>query len=188
MDDEEFQRHLANARNGDERAFAALWRAFNPPLTRFLVALAGRDDADDQASTVWLDVVRRLDGFSGSVVGFRAWIFTIARSRVIDLRRARRRRPQSAEGDQGLDSRLSPAADPASVVDERLSTDDAVDLIGSLPPDQAEVLLLRIIADLDVATVAEITGKRPGTVRVLAHRGLRRLAERLDEKEGEAEM
>jgi RNA polymerase sigma-70 factor, ECF subfamily len=64
----------------------------------------------------------------------------------------------------------------------RWSTDAAVALIGNLPEDQAEVLLLRIVADLDVATVAEILGKRPGTVRVLAHRWLKRLAQQLEER------
>ena len=34
-------------------------------------------------------------------------------------------------------------------------------------------------AGLDVAQVATITGKRPGTIRVIAHRALRRLAQRL---------
>jgi DNA-directed RNA polymerase specialized sigma24 family protein len=35
------------------------------------------------------------------------------------------------------------------------------------------------VAGLGVERVAAIMGKRPGTVRVLTHRGLRRLAERL---------
>jgi DNA-directed RNA polymerase specialized sigma24 family protein len=35
------------------------------------------------------------------------------------------------------------------------------------------------MAGLEVSRVAEIMGKPPGTVRVLTHRGLRRLAERL---------
>jgi RNA polymerase sigma-70 factor (ECF subfamily) len=50
----------------------------------------------------------------------------------------------------------------------------------TLPRDQAEVVLLRVVAGLDVAQVATITGKRPDTVRVVAHRALRRLARRLD--------
>jgi RNA polymerase sigma-70 factor, ECF subfamily len=50
----------------------------------------------------------------------------------------------------------------------------------TLPRDQAEVVLLRVVAGLDVVQVATITGKRPDTVRVVAHRALRRLARRLD--------
>jgi RNA polymerase sigma-70 factor, ECF subfamily len=52
-------------------------------------------------------------------------------------------------------------------------------VIAQLPHDQAEVVLLRVLAGLGVEQVARILGKRPGAVRVLAHRGLRRLAERL---------
>jgi hypothetical protein len=46
-------------------------------------------------------------------------------------------------------------------------------------PDQAEAIALRVVAGLDMARVASIMGKRPGTVRGLAHHGLRGLAERL---------
>jgi RNA polymerase sigma-70 factor (ECF subfamily) len=52
-------------------------------------------------------------------------------------------------------------------------------LIATLPADQAEAITLRVVAGLDVSRVATIMDKRPGAVRVLAHRGLRRLAERL---------
>jgi RNA polymerase sigma-70 factor (ECF subfamily) len=71
-------------------------------------------------------------------------------------------------------------ADAADAALETLSTEAALALIASLAPDQAEVVALRVVANLDVAQVAKIVGKRPGAVRVLCHRGLRRLAERLD--------
>jgi RNA polymerase sigma-70 factor (ECF subfamily) len=181
--EERFQQLLVDARAGDEASFAELWRMFNPVLVRFLTALAGTEDAGEVASAVWLEVVRSLDRFSGDEQGFRAWIFTIARHRLFDLRRAHRRRPPRAHDHDESDRRRGPAPDPASVVEARWSTGQAVELIGRLPPDQAEVLMLRVIADLDVATVAGMIGKRPGTVRVLAHRGLRRLAALLAEAE-----
>jgi RNA polymerase sigma-70 factor (ECF subfamily) len=63
---------------------------------------------------------------------------------------------------------------------ELQSTRTALALIAELPRDQAEVVALRVLGGLDVAEVARILGKRPGAVRVLAHRGLRRLAQRLE--------
>jgi len=45
----------------------------------------------------------------------------------------------------------------------------------TLSADQAEVVLLRVLGGLGVEQVAELVGKRPGTVRVLQHRALRRL-------------
>jgi len=60
-----------------------------------------------------------------------------------------------------------------------MSTNAALDLIASLPREQAEIIVLRAVVGLDVAQVARIVGKRPGAVRVAAHRGLRALAARL---------
>lgn len=185
LPDEEFQPLLAGAQRGEEISFSALWRAFNPGLMRFLSGAADREDALDLSSTVWLDVVRGLDRFAGDAFGFRAWLFTIARHRVVDLRRAEGRRPRLVRQDhlnQQHERADSDITDPSARVEAEWSTDEAIALIGSLPTDQAEVLLLRIVADLDVATVATIVGKRPGTVRVLSHRGLRRLAQLLDDE------
>ena len=47
-------------------------------------------------------------------------------------------------------------------------------------PDQAEIVLLRVVGGLPMEDVAAITGRRPGTVRVLQHRALKRLADRLE--------
>jgi RNA polymerase sigma-70 factor (ECF subfamily) len=49
-------------------------------------------------------------------------------------------------------------------------------LVATLPPEQAEMVMLRVVAGLDVATVAELVGKKPGTVRVAVHRALKSLA------------
>ena len=60
------------------------------------------------------------------------------------------------------------------------SQDDGVShggLIASLPKDQAEAVMLRVVAGLDVAQTAQVLDKRTGAVRVAAMRGLRRLAQ-----------
>lgn len=58
-------------------------------------------------------------------------------------------------------------------------TEAALARTASLPRDQADVVLLRVVAGLDVDDVARVLGKKPGTVRVLQHRALHRLAEEL---------
>ena len=58
-----------------------------------------------------------------------------------------------------------------------LQADAAVALIASLPSDQCDVVLLRVIGDLSVADVAKILDKRPGAVRALQHRALKHLAQ-----------
>jgi RNA polymerase sigma-70 factor (ECF subfamily) len=173
-----FKAVLAGAVAGDERAYAKLWRDLNPSLVRYLRVLAD-GIAEDVASETWLEVVRGLDRFVGDEAGFRSWIFTIGRYRALDALRRAARDPVA----QVSEELLADAADDSDAADaalETLSTEAALALIACLPPDQAEVVALRVVANLDVARVAEIVGKRPGTVRVLCHRGLRRLAERLE--------
>ena len=74
--------------------------------------------------------------------------------------------------------------DPAATVLEAASTRAALALIATLPADQAEAVMLRVVAGLEVDQVAAIMDKRPRTVRVLTHHGLRRLAERLGADQG----
>jgi RNA polymerase sigma-70 factor, ECF subfamily len=176
----EFPAVLEAATRGDEEAFGRLWRDLQPRLLRyFMVAVPAA--AEDLASETWLAVVRSLGRFQGNEPSFRAWVFTIARHELLDWRRRAARRPIEDVPVTGLTDRAAMAApdDPAASAMEGLSTRAALAMVATLPADQAEAVVLRVVAGLDVDRVAAIMDKRPGTVRVLTHRGLRRLAERL---------
>jgi len=64
-------------------------------------------------------------------------------------------------------------------VEQIVTTEAALAVIARLPRAEAEVVLLRYVAGLDVAATAQVLGKAPGTVRVASHRGLARLADLL---------
>jgi len=130
------------------------------------------------AAETWVQVVRGLRDFEGDLDGFRGWLFTIAHRRWVDHLRAESRRPPRQDEAAALDLPAPERVD--EVAETVLSTERAVDLIGRLAPDQAEVVLLRVVADLDVAATAGVVGKSRGAVRVLTHRGLRRLATLLE--------
>jgi RNA polymerase sigma-70 factor (ECF subfamily) len=166
---------LRRACTGDEDGFLSLWRALQPRLLRYLRVRAG-DGYEDVAAETWLQVVRDLAAFSGDAIAFRSWLFTIARHRAIDAARARVARPLVLVEDVTvLDPRRSESAEDDALA--RTSTERALAVLQSLPAEQAEMVALRVLADLDVATVAQIVGKSPGAVRVSVHRGLRALAE-----------
>jgi RNA polymerase sigma-70 factor (ECF subfamily) len=168
---------LTAACRGDETAFTRLFRAHQPLLLRYLRPLAGAAHEDVAAET-WVQVVRGLRDFDGDLDGFRGWLFTIAHRRWVDHVRAESRRPPRHDEAAALDLPAGERVD--EVVETILSTERAVDLIGRLAPDQAEVVLLRVVADLDVAATARVVGKSRGAVRGLTHRGLRRLATLLE--------
>lgn len=171
------------AQAGDEEAFRLLFRTVQPGLLRYLRVLVGgrpedAQDAEDIASETWLQIARDLSGFSGDGDGFRGWAATVARHRALDHLRARRRRPVADLPFEYL-SELAAGDDTAGSALASVGTSDALALISRLPQDQAEAVLLRVVMELDAESAARVLGKRAGTVRMAAHRGLKRLAKLL---------
>jgi RNA polymerase sigma-70 factor (ECF subfamily) len=163
---------------GDEDAFRAVYRAIQPGLLRYVTVLAGATDAEDLAAETWAQVVRDLGSFTGTEDGFRGWVTTIARHRALDLLRSQGRRPVVDTPVEELPERVDPRSAEAEAM-ALVSTDEALRLIATLPPDQAEAVLLRAVMGLDARTAARILGKRPGAVRTAAYRGLRALQKKL---------
>lgn len=172
---------LQSARNGDEYAFRILYREINPRLLHYVRTLVG-DDAEDVASEAWLHIARDIASFHGDIDGFRGWTATIARHRALDHLRHRKRRPVSPTSSGELPE-LAASEDTETTVLDSLSTEAALALIGRLPHDQAEIIILRVVIGLDAKAVAAMLDKRPGAVRTAAHRGLRRLERLLNDLE-----
>lgn len=168
---------LDAARSGDELAFRLVYRTVHPGLLRYVRVLVG-DDAEDVVSEAWLQIVRDLARFSGDGAAFRGWASIIARHRALDHLRHHRRRPAVVIPPEEMPE-LAADKDAADLALDGLSTDDAVGLISTLPLDQAEAVMLRVVLGLDAQAAAKVLGKRPGAVRMAAHRGLRRLADTL---------
>jgi RNA polymerase sigma-70 factor, ECF subfamily len=164
---------LEAAARGDQAAIATLYRSLNPLLLRYLRHHVGQG-AEDVASEVWLGLAPQLAGFAGGWAELRALMFTVARRRVIDQYRHDARRGPTVEFDEAFDR--ADGADTEALAVGRIGAQHAVEvLVRSLPADQAEIVLLRVLGDLDVAQVAEIVGKSAGAVRIAQHRALQRL-------------
>lgn len=172
---------VAAAQAGDGQAFAALYRETHPRLLRYAAGLVGQD-AEDVTAEAWLQIARDLHRFSGDVDAFRGWAARIVRNRAMDQVRARARRPVQATDLSALLEHPC-TEDAASTAAENISTAAAIALIATLPQDQAEAVLLRAVIGLDAASAGKVLGKRPGAVRIAAHRGLKTLARRLEQRE-----
>ncbi|MHB1535307.1 MAG: sigma-70 family RNA polymerase sigma factor [Acidimicrobiales bacterium] len=171
----EFDRVLAAAQAGQEWGFADLYRDLNPGLLRYLCARAP-SVGEDLASGTWLAAVRQLDSFRGGEGSFRAWLFTIGRRRLIQHWRDEGRRPVHPVDPEAMIDRAALDDTEVEAVELAAAREASRAIARALSPDQADVVLLRVLAGLDVDQVAGILGKRPGTVRVLQHKALRRLA------------
>jgi RNA polymerase sigma-70 factor (ECF subfamily) len=152
---------LSAAQTGAEWGFIALYRDLQPRMLRYVAALVGFADAEDVMAEAWLHVARDLG---------------------VDHLRSRARQPLVIPG-PGHGGELTAAGDTAVEALTGISTRAAIEMIASLPQVEAEAVLLRVVVGLDGPTAAAVLGKRPGTVRVAAHRGLKRLARNLDRTE-----
>jgi RNA polymerase sigma-70 factor (ECF subfamily) len=165
------------ARAGDPAALEALYRELAPAVLGYLRAQGGRDP-DDLASETFVGVVRGLRRFRGDERDLRSWVFSIAHRRLIDERRSVSRRPAEPLPPAEIPER--PGGDVEDEALARMGARWALDAVARLTPDQRDVLLLRVLADLSVEDVAGILGKSSGAVKSLQRRALLALARRID--------
>lgn len=171
---EPFEHVLAAARTGEDWAWERIYRDLAPRVAGYLRG-HGASDPEDLAGEVLLQVVRGLEGFDGDEDRFRAWVFTIAHRRLVDDVRRRARRPVVDLADDVLVAVAGSGGDVHEEAEAALDRERVVAAIGTLPPDQRAVLLLRILGDLTIEEIAHAVGKRPGAVKALQRRALRRL-------------
>lgn len=179
----ELGRLVTEARQGSIKAFDDIYRSLAGQVASYL-RWHRATDPDGLTNDVFAQVHRNLPRFEGDEQGFRSWVFTIAHHRMIDDRRRANRQPRlqddlSVEEHMGLGD----VEDDAFAV---LAHDRVRDLLAVLSPDQRDVVLLRIIADLSVEEVARMLDKREGAIKALQHRALAALRRHLDRMAGAA--
>lgn len=174
--EEQFESVLGAARTNAEWAWRRIYEWYAPGVLQFLRAQRA-DHPEDLLGDVFLDVVRSLHTFSGGPDEFRSWLFRIAQNRFLDERRSRSRRREDAraEPDEGLPDGL-PGADHAVMT--RSEEERLYRLLALLPQDQRAAVFMRVVLDMQPAEVADVMGRRVGSVKMLIQRGLATLRKR----------
>ncbi len=169
---DDFDEVLAAAKQGADWAWATLYDAFAPGLLRFITR-QGAAEPSDCLGECFVQVVRNLPSFKGDEAAFRAWLFLLARNRVVDEWRAAKRRPSSPSEDVVL---LHDARHHASAADDGVGQNESVEqILAALKPDQRAVITLRVLDEFSVEQTATILGKSAGAVRVIQHRAIAQL-------------
>lgn len=163
----------------DRRAFEVLYRRYvDRVYAHAFYALGDHHDAEDATERTFLDAMRGIGAYRDTGAGFRAWLFRVAHNTVSNAMRSRRRRRTEPIPD-GWD-RPAPNADPATLVARAEEGRRVLRAVRELPLDRRQVVLLRFVDGLTAAEIGVVLDRSPGAVRVLLHRALRDLAERLE--------
>ena len=172
-----FDEVLRAGQLGEAWAFRALHDAYVRRVHAYLRE-RGAEDPEDLTNEVLASAFLALRRFEGDESDFRGWLFTIAHRRLVDSYRRVPKIPEQVTYDRVIDLRDEPSAE--SVVLDRLGEVRVHDLLSQLAPDQRDVLLLRLLADMTMEQISETLGKRLGAVKALQRRGLLSLVRLLE--------
>jgi len=168
---QDFPSVLQAARLGAEWAWTAVYRDLSPAVLRYLRA-HGASEPEDILGDTFVQVVRVLPDFQGEgEEQFRAWVFAIARNRLLDRWRHEGRRPLDYVAPELLPEGVA-SLDTETEVMRRYAHERVCETLRRLSSDQRDVIFLRVIACIPIDEVARILGKKPGAVKALQHRGL----------------
>jgi RNA polymerase sigma-70 factor (ECF subfamily) len=160
----------------DRGTTGALLTALVPLLRRYcgrvLARYGRRDWAEDMVQEVLLSVHLKLHTFDPAQP-FEAWLYAVAKHKIIDaMRRERIRAVPLEEAAMLSDSQDSEAA---------LARRDLTQLLGRLKPPAGDIILALKVDGVSVKTLAERFATSESNIKIIVHRGLARLARMLNE-------
>ncbi len=167
----------AIAARADRIAFAALFGHFAPRVKSYMLRLGAPPPlAVDLAQETLLAVWRKAGAFDAAKAAPSTWIFTIARNLRIDAARRERRGGHTA--DDPTDE--PPAELPPDALMAAVQSEARIRLaLGTLPPEQAQVVRLSFFSDKPHAEIAAELDLPLGTVKSRLRLAMGRLRERL---------
>ncbi len=150
---------LLRCQIGDKDAIAGLIERYQRPLRYFVSRLLDDDEAlEDILQDTWLSVINKIHGLK-SVDAFPTWLYRIARNKVYQQLRRKKRLSE-------LDEKIVVA--DCDEDEESFSTEDAEKIhrcLAMLTPAHKEVLMLRFLEQMSYEQISQVIDCNVGTVR-----------------------
>ncbi len=162
--------------DGDKGAFETLYRRYQMPLFNYLYrSCLSTAVAEDIFQEVFLQVIKKMPKYC-ETQNFKAWIYTIARNKLIDKGRLK----------ANLDVAISDGWEygdlknnPETIAESNEKKQILHNAINALPVQLRELLMMRHFSGLSFKEIAETTSTPIGTVLSRVHRGLEYLREKI---------
>ena len=162
----------------DVEAFGLLYDRYCDRIHRFVYSrLRDRTAAEDVTAEVFFKALKSIATYRSAVGPFSAWLYRIAGNAVIDYLRARR---PTMSLELEMDS-TDPAAPVEDQAIDRVEVAQVWKAIDQLSDAQRTAVVLRLERDLPIAEIAGHMNRSEGAVKLLLHRGMAALRERLHE-------
>lgn len=172
---------VADAQRGDRESFGRIFDTFQLQVYRYVLArIRSPADAEDVAAETFAAAFRTIGRFRWQGLPFEAWLFRIARSKIVDHQRRMGRRPTPVDIVGISEDHLPRTEDVVNEVIRRQEHALALAALAQLSQDQQDVVALRFFAGLSVKETAGVMGRSPSAVRQLQLRAVTSLRRRLE--------
>ena len=172
----DYEDRLVAKAKTDADAFGELYDHYFGQIYRFVYSrLHDQEAAEDVTSEVFFKALRAIGRYKPSGHPFSAWLYQIAVNAINDHYRSRR-------PSQSLDAAVAVADGQRPVAERVVDSSEAARVwsaIDDLPPQQRIALTLKLGEDMKLAQIGEIMGKSEGAVKLLVHRGMIGVRQRL---------
>ena len=156
----------------DESALASLYTTYYPRIYNYaFLQLGDIHAAEDLASEVMLKLLESIGKYRFKGPPFSAWVFRIARNKLIDLHRRRKRRGEVDLTEPLVAMQIS----PQTLAERALDRGQLQLALKYLTDEQRQVIVLKFIEGFDNGSVARILGRSEGAIKSLQHRALNSL-------------
>lgn len=159
---------VARAAKHDAEAFALLYDRYVDKIYKYINYKAGRTNAEDLTSQVFLKSWVALGNYRMTQSPFSAWLFRIAHNLVVDYYRTQRETISLDEFPAADEN----AEDVEELAQHHLDNETIRQALKLLTEDQQQVILLKFIVGYSTDEVAQLLRKHPAAVRALQHRAL----------------
>jgi RNA polymerase sigma-70 factor, ECF subfamily len=162
----------------DRSAFGDLYKRHVEKVYRYFIFKVGNSqDAQELTSQTFLAALESLPKYRGTG-SFTAWLFGIARHKSSLFFHNNKSYPSELAED---------VADPDPLLEDAIEHALEVSRVSAalnmLKTEKAEAIRLYFISGLSAAEAAEVLGKSEPAVRMLLHRGIQELKQRLEQGE-----
>jgi RNA polymerase sigma-70 factor, ECF subfamily len=160
---------IQRAKTYDPDALSVLYERYYQGIYRYVYyRVSDSALAEDLTGDIFIKMLHGIETYSIQGVPFSAWLYRIARNRVIDHMRRQPDKPElSLE-----EARVETIAGDETALENALQREELLKAVQVLTDEQRQVIILKFIEDLDNATIASILGKTEGAIKSLQHRAL----------------
>jgi RNA polymerase sigma-70 factor (ECF subfamily) len=158
---------------GDREAATRCIRRYGPLVWSIALRLSPTtEDAEDAVQEIFLDMWRHAARFDPARGSEKVFVTMVARRKLVDRMRRRRRRLSNEQPLENVDDAAGP---PATRAERDVEIDEAREVFAQLPVPQQRVMALSLVHGMSHAEIVSHTGLPLGTVKTLLRRGLLRV-------------